>query len=186
MGIRAITVEGISPVGIGRSGMADNMTENRRASFAVAGQNDWSWWVGHEDMLVDTTFMVQPHPSRSPRELREQSFRALANRSLLIFDGHGEADAFPASVERMGPYYRMYNQVAPLMRQRRLLPGQRGVEWQGEGNARALFAYAAFDYPLPAGARVERVDGDSAAPVAVARTLKTKPYTAYRIVPAGA
>ncbi|MCG2661193.1 MAG: hypothetical protein L6437_13225, partial [Kiritimatiellae bacterium] len=144
MGIKAITVEGVSPMGIGRSGMSDNMTEKKRASDAVAGQNDWSWWVGHEDMLVNTTFSVQPHPSRSQRELREQIFRALANRSLLMFGDFGEADAWPANVERMALYYRTYNQLGRLMRQRRLLPGQQGVEWRGKDGARALFAYTAF------------------------------------------
>ena len=186
MGIRAIGVEGISPMGVGRAGMSDNMTENKRAIDAVAGQNDWSWWVGHEDMLVGTAFGVLPHPSRGARELREQSFRAMANRSILMFGDHGEADAFPANVERMATTNRMYSQLEPLMQKRRLLPGRQGVEWRGQGGARALFAYTAFDYPLPAGARVERVDGDSVTPVAAAGTLKTKPYTAYRIANRGA
>lgn len=181
MGIRAITVEGISPVGIGRFGMADNMTENKRACDAVAGQNDWSWWIGHEDMLIYTAPMVQPHPSRGARELREQSFRAMANRSLLILGDNGEADAWPANVERMGPLYRMYNQLEPLMRQRRLLPDRQGVEWRGENGARVVFAYAAFDYPLPPGAQIDQVDGDTITPLAATGTLKTAPYAAYRL-----
>ena len=180
MGITAITVEGISPMGIGRSGMSDNMTEKKRASDAVAGQNDWSWWVGHEDMLVDTTFMVQPHPSRSSEEFQQQCFRALANRSLLMFGDHGEADQWPAHLQRRASYYQTYNQLACLMQRRRLLPDRQGVEWSGTGGW-ALFAYAAFDYPVPAGARVDRVDGDAAAPVATSNVLHTEPYTAYRI-----
>ena len=180
MGIRAITVEGISPFGIGRSGMSDNLTENKRASDAVAGQNDWSWWVGHEDMMVDTTFGVAPHPSRTPQELQEQSFRGLANRSLLIFGESREADLWPANVQRMAPYYQAYNQLAPCMQRRRLLPGRQGVEWHGAGG-RALFAYAAFDYPLPAGARVERIRGNACDLLAASPVLKTEPWTAYRI-----
>ncbi len=184
LGIRAIGVEGISPFGIGRFGLADNLTENKRAHDSVAGQNDWSWWVGHEDLLFGTAPMVLPHPSRTPQELREQAFRAMANRSLLIFHETGEAsevDSWPANVNRLAPTYHMYNALADLMQHRRLLPARRGVEWQGKAGRRALFAYAAFDYSLPTGARVERVDGDSVTPLAVTGTLKTKPYTAYRI-----
>ena len=55
------------------------------------------------------------------------------------------------------------------------------MEWSGE-NGRVLFAYAAFRYPLPADACVERVEGDSVVPVAASGVLKTEPYTAYRIV----
>lgn len=181
MGVKAITVEGISPVGIGRSGMSDNMTEKARASDAVAGQNDWSWWVGHEDMLVNTAFMVQPHPTRTKQELKEQCFRATANGSLLMFQGHGEPpDQWPSNLSKVAEYYQTFNQVQPFMEHRRLLPNRQGVEWTG-GKGRVLFAYAAFPYALPAGARVERVDGDSVVPETATGTLITKPYTAYRI-----
>ena len=181
MGVKAITVEGISPVGIGRSGMSDNMTEKQRASDAVAGQNDWSWWVGHEDMLVNTAFIVQPHPTRTKQELKEQCFRAMANGSLLMFQGHGEPpDQWPSNLDKVAEYYQTFNQVQPLMQRRRLLPNGQGVEWSGKGG-RALFAYKAFDYPLPAGTRVARVEGDAAVPVTATGTLRTEPYAAYRV-----
>ncbi len=186
LGIRAISVEGISPVGVGHFGMSDNMTENRRAPDAVAGQNDWSWWVGHEDMLVDTTPCAVPHPARSPQELHEQGFRALANRALLIFNDNSQAPSWPENLGRWSFFYRTFNTLQPLMQRRRLLPEHRGVCWHSPAGD-ALFAYQAFAFPLPAGARVERVVGEECTPVAGAGgVLQTEPWTAYRITGQGA
>ena len=39
--------------GLGRFGPGDNKRRTCVASQAVAGRNDWSWWVGNEDMLID-------------------------------------------------------------------------------------------------------------------------------------
>jgi len=181
LGIRAISVEGISPVGVGRFGTSDNMTEKRRAPDAVAGQNDWSWWVGHEDMLIDTTPLVMPHPDRTPQELHEQCFRTLANRSLLIFQTSEESTIWPEELRRWSYFYQTFNTLRPLMRRRHLLPERRGVRWTSPAGE-ALFAYQAFAYPLPAGARVERVVGEECTPVTCEGLLQTEPHTAYRII----
>jgi hypothetical protein len=180
LGIRAISVEGISPVGVGHFGMSDNMTEKVEAPGAVAGQNDWSWWVGHEDMLVDCTPCAQPHPARTPQELHEQCFRALANRALLIFHGFENAAAWPRSLERWSYFYQTFNTLFPLMVTRRLLPTGNGVRWTSPAGE-ALFAYRAFPYPLPAGARVERITGTTCTPVPCSDVLPTEACTAYRI-----
>ncbi len=180
MGIEAITVEGVSPVGIGRFGMSDNMTENVAASHAVAGQNDWSWWVGHEDMLVGTTAIVRPHANRTEQELQAQIFRALANGSLLMFGDEGDADDWPKNLDQTADAYHTYNQVQALMQSRRLLADGRGVEWQGD-SGRVLFAYTAFDYDLPSGAGVEIVKGQQAQRLDATGPLATEPYTIYRI-----
>jgi hypothetical protein len=179
LGIRAISLEGIGPCGVGHFGVNDNMTENHRAPDAVCGQNDWSWWVGHEDMLVDCTPCVAMHSSRPLQEVHEQTFRALANRALPI--NHGDrALKWPESVHSLAYFYHTFNTLQPLMIKRRLLPDSRGVEWEGKGG-RALFAYSAFDYPVPAGARVERVDGKACIPVPTNGVLRTTAYTAYRM-----
>jgi len=182
LGIRAISVEGISPVGVGHFGVSDNMTEKRRAPDAVAGQNDWSWWVNHEDMLVDTTPLLMPHPDRTPQELHEQCFRAVANRSLPML--HASAEGWPEELRRWSYFYQTFNTLRPLMRRRHLLPERRGVRWTSPAGE-ALFAYRAFDHPLPAGARVERVVGEECTPVACKGVLQTEPYTAYRIIVPG-
>ncbi len=185
MGIKAITVEGISPFGMGYVGATDNMTEKKRASDAVAGQIDLSWWIGHEDMLAGNILAFQPHPQRDRQEVEGMLFRILANRSLPLSGdssfGWGDADKWPAHLANMAYYYQTFNQVEPFMRHRRLLPGRRGVEWSGEGG-RVLFAYKAFNYALPHGSRVEHIMGNNAESVAAAAYLRTEPYTTYRIV----
>ncbi len=113
LGIRAITVEGISPVGIGRFGLNDNMTDKRAADYAVAGQNDWSWWVGHEDMLVDTEPMLVPHPARSREELEAQYFRMLANRALPMLPA--VYPTWPDDLRRGAYYYHTFNTLQPCM-----------------------------------------------------------------------
>ena len=182
MGVKAISNEGIGPMGVGRFGMGDNITDNPAATHAVAGQNDWSWWVGHEDMLIGTLPMVHIHPSRTEQQVKEQCFRALANYSLLMLGEHEDdiVDQWPSNLDAMTSYYHTFNQVKSLMETRRLLPDDRGVEWQAEAG-RALFAYAAFDYELPDSARVERISGESATPEDARGTLRTEPYTIYRI-----
>ncbi|MHB9026528.1 MAG: hypothetical protein ACYC7E_20525 [Armatimonadota bacterium] len=180
LGIRAFSLEGIGPCAVGRFGMSDNMTENRAAPGAVAGQNDWSWWVGHEDLLVDTTPCAQPHPNRTPDELHEQCFRALANRSLLIFSGVDDGLPWPDGLRRWSYFYQTYNTLQPLMVKRHLLPDRRGVRWTSPAGE-ALFAYRAFPHPLPAGASVERIVGEECTPLPAGDVLQTEANTAYRI-----
>ncbi|HEY3415758.1 MAG TPA: hypothetical protein VGM23_02635 [Armatimonadota bacterium] len=180
LGIRAVSVEGISPLGVGHFGMSDNMTENRSAPEGICGQNDWSWWVEHEDMLVDCTPCAMPHADRTPEELREQCFRALANRALLIFLGFEDAEQWPRNLQRWSYFYQTFNTLRPLMVKRQLLPDRRGVRWTSPAGE-ALFAYRAFPHPLPAGARVERIVGEECTPLPCQDVLQTEALTAYRI-----
>ncbi|MCC6581801.1 MAG: hypothetical protein IT440_15320 [Phycisphaeraceae bacterium] len=186
LGIRAIGVEGVSPLGVARYGVFDNMTENKRAVDSVAGQNDWSWWVGHEDMLVNTTPAVVLHPNRTEQEIREQRFRTLANRALLRtpeIGSHAEADAWPANVARHGDVFHVFNRLAPLMHKRHLLPDGKGVLWQSKGDDKLLFAFKTFVFPLEQGDIVESVTGSAVSPVATNGVLNAQPCTAYRITP---
>ncbi|HEY3418678.1 MAG TPA: hypothetical protein VGM23_17515, partial [Armatimonadota bacterium] len=179
LGIRAISVEGISPFGVGHFGIGDNMMENRAAPDAVAGQNDWSWWVGHEDMLIDCTPIADPHPDRTQAELQEQCFRALANRALLVFY-YTDATHWPHCLQRWSSYYHTFNTLQPRMVKRHLLPDHRGVRWTSP-DGEALFAFRAFAYPLPAGACVERIAGEECTLLPCRDELQTEAYTAYRI-----
>jgi len=105
--------------------------------------------VGIGYARVETAFIVQPHPTRTKRELKEQCFRAMANRSLLMFQGHGNHPTkWPANPGQGGGILPAFNHVQPFMKHRHLLPNRQGVEWTGE-EGRVLFAYTAFDYPPP-------------------------------------
>jgi hypothetical protein len=180
LGIRSFSLEGIGPCAVGRFGVFDNMRENRPAPDAVCGQNDWSWWVGHEDMLIDCTPALIAHPERKREELNEQYFRALANRSLLLHNNKSSA-AWLQELQQMAYFYNTYNTLEPLMVKRHLLPDHRGVRWTALGGE-ALFSYRAFAYPLPAGARVERIAGNACTPLLTGDVLQTEAYTAYRIL----
>ncbi len=171
LGVKAFTVEGIGPFGAGRFGLSDNKAEDKPASEAVAGQNDWSWWIGNEDMLVDCLPMLHAHPERTDEELQQQFFRVIANRGL--------ASVYPIA-DWVRSLWHTYNALSPLMVRRSLLPQGRGVHWTG-GEAEVLFAYQAFDHPLPAGARVEKIVGGQAQPVSAGAMLCTEPYTVYRL-----
>ncbi len=171
LGIRAFSVEGIGPFGVGRFGLADNKREDVLAPGSVAGQNDWSWWVGNEDLAIDCLPMLHPHPERTPEELRVQFFRCIANRAL--------PSAYPVP-DWLRDLWHTFNLVSPLMVNRRLLPGGRGVHWSG-GEADLLFAYQALEWPLPRTARVDRIVAGEPEPVEFAGVLRAKPWSVYRI-----
>lgn len=171
LGVRIFSIEGIGPFGVGRFGLNDNKREDVVAPGSVAGQNDWSWWVGNEDMAIDCLPMLQPHPDRTAEELQAQFFRCIANRAL--------PSVFPIP-EWLRELWHTFNALRPEMITRRLLPGGQGVHWTG-GPAELLFAYEAMDWPLPAGAKVEKIVGGKAEVVATGPTLRTGAGKVYRI-----
>jgi len=184
LGIRAYSVEGISPMGIGRFGLSDNMSESMPASQGVAGQNDWSWYVGNEDMLIDTIPGIHLHPDRSEQEVRLQVFRCIANRcvpSLAATDSPEFLTEHKWYVpDWLREYYWTFNQLCDLMVRRELLSGFKGVRWTG-GDGEVLFAFETFNHPLAPGAKVERVCGRTVEAVRAEEVLMTSPLTAYRI-----
>jgi hypothetical protein len=171
IGIKAFSVEGISPLGVGRFGLSDNMSESVLAPGSVAGQNDWSWWVGNEDMAVSCLPLLYPHPDRTETELREQFFRGIANRAL--------PSVYPIP-DWLRAYWHTFNATEPLMVSRRLLPGGQGVHWTG-GAAELLFTYQALDWPLATGARVEQIEAGQARPLEAADVLHAQPWSVYKL-----
>jgi hypothetical protein len=175
LGIRIFSVEGIGPFGVGRFGLSDNKREDVQASQAVAGQNDYSWWVRNEDMAIDTLPLLNPHPERTPEELQTQFFRFIANRAL--------PSIYPIP-DWLRDLWHTFNLLRPEMVNRRLLPGGLGVHWTG-GAAELLFAYRPQQWPLATGAHAERIVAGKAEPVAAEgalRVLEARAGEAYRIV----
>ncbi len=171
LGIRIFSIEGIGPFGVGRFGLFDNKREDAVAPGAVAGQNDWSWWVGNEDMAIDCLPILFPHPDRTQEELQTQFFRCIANRAL--------PSIYPIP-EWLRDYWHTFNTLRPDMVTRHLLPAGQGVHWTG-GEAEVLFAYQALQWPLAVGAKVERIVAGQAQPVASAGVLNAEAGGAYRV-----
>ena len=138
IGIGAFSFEGISPFGISRISIADSGRNGEAQGVAgVVGQNDFSWWCGEPDMGYNLNIHLRPR-GRSEEEVRQMLFRALANRGGLILPKlHGGGYQPPGW---LGDLYRVYDQVLPHMRRRRLLPGQAGVSWE-DGPIRVVWSF---------------------------------------------
>ncbi|MBI4027960.1 MAG: hypothetical protein HY360_23450 [Verrucomicrobia bacterium] len=153
LGIQLLSFEGISPFGITRIGITDLQGAQQAQNRAVAGQNDFGWWVGHEDMAFGMCPMVSPS-RRSARELERISFRALANRACITWDNQFDLNyRLPAWWVRLN---HIYQRAVPHMQWRHLLPNGAGVKWT-DGSTEILWLY--HDLPLPppqAGQRLVR------------------------------
>ena len=91
-------------------------------------------------------------------------------RLLVLFPDLGASPAAP------------FLALRPYLDKRYLLPDDQGVRWESTAGPQALFAYKAFAYAIPAGARVVKIAGAGATPVeAPGGVLQAEPWTAYRI-----
>jgi hypothetical protein len=155
MGIE-LAFESLSPFGIMACGFTDLRNDQMEQNHAVAGQNDFGWWVGQEDMLFNVS-MYGIHPrERSEDEVFGIKFRAMANRGFIMLpDLLTEDRDMP---ERHILLHQTYEQVLPHMRTRRLLPRGQGVRWN-DGATEIIWAYQDGVIPLAAGRRVWRVAG---------------------------
>jgi len=177
VGIKAISFEGISPFGISRFGMQDLRGDLLEGQAGVAGQNDFGWWVGHEDMAYDFCAHVQER-KRAPEELERIQFRLMANRGYAMFD-----DIQTGPVEWPDWFVRLnhtYNQALPHMRVRRMLPEGAGVSWSDD-SARIVWAYRDLELPVGKGVTAEMLDGELAAPIAHEGTIRLGSRTVCRL-----
>ena len=113
---------------------------------------------------------------RERSRLPELSFRYAANRSLtLVQEDHAGRYPHTEGLDKT------YARLQPLMQKRHLLPDDRGVRWESDAG-QALFAFKAFDLPLPARARAFRVEAGEETEIDPADgRLRTEPCTAYRL-----
>jgi len=154
IGIRSLTFESISPFGINSFGVADLRGDQLEQNRAVAGQNDFGWWVGEEDMAIDCSLFVSPR-DRTPEELSEFQFRAMANRGYLAF--HDLYDVRHILPEWWSRANRVYNLVSPHMKQRNLLPDRGGVRWT-DGDTEVLWLYKDMTLATRTVRQIERVN----------------------------
>ncbi len=169
IGYKWFGFEGTSPFGVHAYGLADPMRDYEgHVQQGVCGQNDFGKRIGHEYMAYNEALLdLRPNPARSKDQVPEWRFRFIANRSLnMVSDDEA----------------RTYMALLPLMKKRILLPDDHGVLWEDGYGKQALFAYASFQHPVPKGAMVTAVKAGVETPVDLrGKTLKTRPFTAYRI-----
>ncbi len=155
-GIRSFCFESISALGTGHFGVADLRGERLKQDRAVAGQNDFGWWVGEEDMAFDCWMNVVPR-HRGMSELKRILFRMMANRGYVNYQSlYDQTHVLP---DWWGQLNHLYNQALPyMMGQRRLLPGDAGVRWENpEGDLFWIFKpWQLAGEPLR---KIRRLDG---------------------------
>ncbi len=144
IGIRSFSFESVSAFGASRFGVADLRGDLMEQNRAVAGQNDFGWWVGEEDMMFDVWQHVVPR-RRKEAELEKILFRAMAAGGYICFSNYGLDHKLPAWNTRLN---MIFNQAAPFMKgaARKLLPGNAGITWN---SAKGSLIWTFKDYALP-------------------------------------
>ena len=178
MGIE-LAFESLSPFGVMACGFADLRGYKMGQNHAVAGQNDFGWWVGQEDMLFNVS-MYGIHPRERPDdEVFGIKFRAMANRGFIMLPGLLTKDRdMPA---RHVLLHQTYEQVLPHMRTRRLLPRGLGVRWN-DGSAEVVWAYRDGLLPLATDCKVLCVEGGNREQTAHNGLLKIAAHKVYLIL----
>ncbi|MBI4027504.1 MAG: hypothetical protein HY360_21135 [Verrucomicrobia bacterium] len=168
IGIKALSFECISAFGCSRFGAADLRGDLLQQDRAVAGQNDFGWWVGEEDMAYNVTLCTAPR-KRTPSDLRRILFRTMANRGFVMYGGlANERHELPAWHHELN---HIQQQVVADMQTRHVLPAGRGIEWTN-GPTRIIWTYRDIALSVTPAARVERISGRGAEPVKAMRVLK--------------
>ena len=177
LGIKNITFEGISPYGVTHIFVKDLQGARMEQDFSVAGQNDFGWWIGNEDMAIDMCLMVTER-GRTASELQRSEFRAMANRSFIEWSNQkGLPDRLPAWWVQLN---KIYNQALPSMQARELLADGAGVRWT-DGKTQLLWLYRDRSAGVPSHATVERLDAKGPVRLTVKPTTVLKAWQVYRI-----
>lgn len=179
VGIHTHLFEGISGFGATRIGIVDVRGDKLGELQGVAGQNDFDWWVGHEDMACDMLAITWPR-NRAQEELAHIQFRLMANRACAMFK-HGNA-GYPlyAPPDWEIQLNHVYEQALPHMTHRKLLPDGLGVCWN-DGCVQVLWAYRNGAYKLSPAASVEHLQSAQTRSVAHAGLLSLQAGCVYRI-----
>jgi hypothetical protein len=177
VGIKTFTVEGVGPLGVGHFGMG---LLPKKGKSTKNFQHALDWWLGHEEMVYGLNFGIgAPDWQGTNPSAREFSFRCLAAGGRFGFTERENA------VEKWTGWRRDHNRLlaktGSMDGRRTMLPEDRGYLWQQGDGKTYLFAFRAFEHPIPAGFNAVRmgVEGDHAVRVE-AGGLKAKPWTVYR------
>lgn len=177
IGYNWFSFEGTSPFGVHQYGLWDPMQDyDKHTSGGVMGQNDFGDWVGHEYMGYNQLLGPKINEKRDIQSLEEMSFRYMANRSLTL------VQKIKTGHYQMGNNNeKIYQELQPLMQKRRLLSDDRGVKWDSD-QGMALFSYRPFDFSIPTGCKVVKVNGNQTEEVNCKNSiLKTDAWSAYKI-----
>ena len=164
LGIRSLSCECISPFHAGRFGVADLRGDLLEQNKGVAGQNDFAWWLGEEDMITSICMSVAAR-KRSAEEMEQALFRAMASRGYCSYECfYGIEHTLPDWQVRLN---HLYNQALPGMTgRRRLLPGRTGTCWSdAAGRPTAIWTFATATVAVPKGAMVRRLEPSGAVAV---------------------
>jgi hypothetical protein len=178
LGLKNFSYESVSPFGLMACGFSDLRGDLFGQDHSVAGQNDFGWWVGHEDMAFNTC-MYQVHTrKRSEEELQGIQFRMMANRGFVMLNslitGNYQLPEWWMTLNHT------YEQALPYMKKRLLLPDGAGVLWLS-GGTQVLWAFRDSDMPVAAGTEVVELLGTEARPVAHGTTLALRGGCVYRV-----
>ncbi|MCG2659437.1 MAG: hypothetical protein L6437_04220 [Kiritimatiellae bacterium] len=183
IGVLRHSFEGISPFGISHFGACDMRGDLLEEKQGVAGQNDFGWWVGEEDMAFNIQFLLEPR-KRTEAEMHEIIFRCMANRSGMSYAPTTPAPELGKGVCRIKESWdilnRIYEQALPHMKIRRLLSQKLGVRWL-DGEVQLMWVYAPCYSSVSCGCRVERLDGSSTTPLRHEGRILFEAGRVYRI-----
>lgn len=174
IGIRGHQFEGTTALGIANFLLPDLKSGPEEQNRAVAGQNDFGWWCGEEDMADGCWFNVI-NRVRSDAEYARLLFRAIAFRSYL------DLPFLDDTRYRLPDWWAELNHLMnraferePI--RRRMLPDGAGVRWEAEDGSATVFTFAPV--AMPAGTGCSVLHG--AEPRRAGATLELPAWGAYR------
>lgn len=129
IGLKHFSFEGIGLWGMGNFGVMDVGNDLNALKGAVPGQNNFAWWIDNEDMLLNSTIVVNS-TKRSLLEMKQSAFRAFASGGAIYFDNEmKQSDEQPEWRQSLN---HIYNQVCDEMQLRKVLSNNNGVIWRND------------------------------------------------------
>lgn len=179
LGLKTFAFESVTPLGLIACGFSDLRGDLFDQDHSIAGQNDFGWWVGEEDMAFNVCMYQVNTRKRTEDELRDIQFRMMANRGFVMLNnlitGNYEIPDWWVTLNHT------YEQALSHMKIRRLLPDDAGVRWL-DGDTQILWAFHDTEVPVEKTALVEELLNTTARPVAHGETLATTRGRVYRIM----
>jgi hypothetical protein len=178
-GIKTTMTEGTSAFGgLSYFSIKDLRKDNLAPDKSVAGQNDFEWWEGHEDMLYDICAHVD-FRKRTLSDIRNIYFRTLAGRGYItpIGDLLDDQHRMPDWLSHLN---QTYLHALPHMNKREILPDDQGICWN-YGNTSIFWCFRDFTADIPGTAKIEQLDGKTAIDQPPESASKFRGHHVYRV-----
>ncbi len=178
-GIKTLSIEGISPFGVGHFGM--NLLPNKERNGRY--QNALDWWIGEEDMVYGLSMGIgcPPWANRMPLP-HEFAFRCLAGGGRFNFSTKLPSVDMEHWEGWLLDINKIHSRLAPLEGKRILLPADKGILWKST-NGRILFAYRPFTITLQQQERILCVEPAGEREIHLTtRKYRVAPWSVYRIL----